>query len=77
MVLAHGWGQPGVFDFPRSNRQQDGMMQPEHLMAILRGWYPHWQMELRVFTSHEQILLALLCLVCLNTIWSLNRKGER
>ena len=52
-------------------------MQPEHLMAILRGWYPHWQMELRVFTSHEQILLALLCLVCLNTIWSLNRKGER
>ena len=51
-------------------------MQYEHLMAILRGWYPHWRMELRVFTAHEWVLLFLFLFVSVNQIWNLNRKGE-
>ena len=48
-------------------------MQPEHLMAILRGWFPHWQMELRTFGVHEWMLLGLLALVCFNTARSVRR----
>ena len=52
-----------------------GFFQPEDLMAILRGWYPHWQMELRAFTVWDWTITALLLAVYLNTAWSLNRKG--
>jgi hypothetical protein len=48
-------------------------MQPEHIMAILRGWYPHWQMELRMFTTREWLLLGVLALICINTVRSLRR----
>ncbi|MGD0012811.1 MAG: hypothetical protein ABSD56_00070 [Bryobacteraceae bacterium] len=51
-----------------------GFLQPAHLMAILRGWYPHWQMQLRSFSVADWTMLALLLVVYLNTAWSLNRK---
>lgn len=43
-------------------------------MAILRGWYPHWRMQLRAFSLVDCALIALLLLVYLYTIWNLNRK---
>jgi tryptophan-rich sensory protein len=52
-------------------------MQPEHILAILRGWYPHWQMELRVFPLQVWALLGLFFAVSAYNVWTYNRKGER
>lgn len=45
-------------------------MLPERWLAFLRGWYPHWRMELRSWSTTEMILWALLAVVLL---WNTRR----
>lgn len=49
-------------------------MQPEHVIAILRGWYPHWRMILRGFSVQDWLLLGLYLLACIQTVQTLSRR---
>ena len=45
----------------------------EHYAAVLRGWYPHWQAQMRAWTGNDYALYAVLIVVMLMTVRSLNR----
>jgi hypothetical protein len=50
------------------------LTQAEHAMAVIRAWWPHYQMEMRTFDGPQALTLAALMLLL---IYILFRKERR
>lgn len=47
----------------------------ESLLAQLRGWYPHWRAELRVYVADETLQWAVVLIAALITFALWRRCG--
>jgi hypothetical protein len=45
-----------------------------HLEAALRGWYPLWCAQLRIWSTQDVLLWIGLAAALLRTIWSLQKQ---
>jgi hypothetical protein len=44
-----------------------------HMEAVLRGWYPSWCAQLRVWSTEDILLWIVVAAALLRTAWSLQK----